>query len=90
MVVLGAARSPSGVFALQHRDGLWLTRDFSERGEHVPTPRYADVIGFLGEAPMIFDLDGVVAPLIWLERRVEGGHRAPLHLRLRAAPGPST
>ncbi|MCY1062693.1 hypothetical protein [Nannocystis sp. SCPEA4] len=65
MVVFGAARSPSGMFALEHRDGLWLTRDFSERGEHLPTPRYADVVGFLGEAPMLFDLDGQVAPLIW-------------------------
>jgi len=77
MVVLGAARSPSGRFALQHRDGLWLTRDFSERGEHLPTPRHADVVGFLGEAPMLFDLNGEVAPLIWLDgawKEVTGLH----------------
>lgn len=77
MVVLGAARSPSGMFALQHRDGLWLTRDFSERGQHLMTPGYADVVGFLGEAPMLFDMDGNVAPLIWLDgtwKEVTGLH----------------
>jgi len=77
MLVLQAARSPSGVFVLYHRDGLWLTRDFSERGEHVPTPHYPEVVGVLGESPMIFDSDGAVAPLIFVDgkwKEVTGLH----------------
>ncbi|MCE9672576.1 hypothetical protein LY474_32685 [Myxococcus stipitatus] len=65
MHVFGAARTASGLFVLQHRDGLWLTRDFAERGKFVPLPRYAEVVGVLGEDPIIFDSDGLVPPLIW-------------------------
>lgn len=65
MVVFGAARTASGLFVLEHRDGLWLTRDFAERGERVPLPRSAEVVGVLGEDPIIFDSDGLVPPLLW-------------------------
>ena len=61
------ARSHKGVWLVDDLDGLWVTRDFAVQGDKITPPFDPSFVGWLGDAPAVFDFEGEVVPQIYAD-----------------------
>lgn len=63
---ISCVRSARGAWLVPDGKGLWITDDFSAQGDRLEPPFEAERVGWLGEAPVIFDRDGEVTPQVFV------------------------
>ena len=63
---ISCVRSARGVWLVPDGKGLWITDDFSEQGDRLEPPFEAEHVGWLGEAPVIFDRNGEATPQVFV------------------------